>query len=181
MERNLRAKFRHERRLASGEGAADHMRHTVHVLSATDAAAGDAGQSGSAAQPGPAGQPSEQGAASLPGPNGGQWTPAPAIPAPVASVPISSAAPTLARRTMSDSSDNNWAAAAGLSLDDDGAEIPASRVHAFHRRVNEFARVYVSLQADGSEDDLSYIKLINYGQQVATKIVVPRPHGPDPA
>jgi hypothetical protein len=58
-------------------------------------------------------------------------------------------------------------------LDDESTEIPASRVHAFHRRVNEFAQVYVSLQADGSEDDLSYIKLINYGQQVGDVALLP--------
>jgi len=35
-------------------------------------------------------------------------------------------------------------------------------------RVAAFRRVYVSMQNDGTEDDLSYIKVINYGQKVVT-------------
>jgi hypothetical protein len=170
MERNLRAKFRHERRLAAGEGAADHMRHTVHALSATDTVAPTPIQAGASVRI------NESHAVAVPGPSEGEWTappgipspgtPSPTVPAPAAAVPIPMSGPTPTRRTASSSSDHDWAAAAGLSLED--AEIPASRVRAFHQRVNEFARVYVSLQADGSEDDLSYIKLINYGQQVGT-------------
>ena len=41
------------------------------------------------------------------------------------------------------------------------------------RRIKEYQRMYVTLQDDGSEDDLSYIKLINYGQKVVTN----RMHG----
>jgi len=36
----------------------------------------------------------------------------------------------------------------------------------FNQRVLTFQRIYVTLQEDGSEDDLSYIKLINYGDKV---------------
>ena len=36
-----------------------------------------------------------------------------------------------------------------------------------------YARMYVTLQDDGSEDDLSYIKLYNYGGKVVTN----RMHG----
>jgi hypothetical protein len=35
-------------------------------------------------------------------------------------------------------------------------------------RVNDYRKLYVTLQEDGSEDDLSYIKLINYGERVLT-------------
>ena len=34
--------------------------------------------------------------------------------------------------------------------------------------VNDYRKLYVTLQEDGSEDDLSYIKLINYGERVLT-------------
>ena len=40
MERNLRAKIKHERRLAAGERAADHMRHTVQALGVNPPAGG---------------------------------------------------------------------------------------------------------------------------------------------
>ena len=40
-------------------------------------------------------------------------------------------------------------------------------------RIKQYARVYVSLQDDGSEDDLSYMKLYNYGGKVVTN----RMHG----
>ena len=35
-------------------------------------------------------------------------------------------------------------------------------------RANDYRKLYVTLQEDGSEDDLSYIKLINYGERVLT-------------
>ena len=35
-------------------------------------------------------------------------------------------------------------------------------------RVNDYRKLYVTLQEDGSEDDMSYIKLINYGERVLT-------------
>lgn len=36
------------------------------------------------------------------------------------------------------------------------------------KRLLQYSRKYVTLQADGSEDDLCYIKLINYGEKVVT-------------
>jgi broad specificity phosphatase PhoE len=42
-----------------------------------------------------------------------------------------------------------------------------------HIKVKHYARMYVTLQDDGSEDDLSYIKLYNYGGKVITN----RMHG----
>ena len=42
-----------------------------------------------------------------------------------------------------------------------------------YRKVQEYQRMYVTLQDDGSEDDLSYIKLYNYGGKVVTN----RMHG----
>ena len=39
---------------------------------------------------------------------------------------------------------------------------------AWREKVLEFKKLYVTLQNDGSEDDLSYIKLINYGEKVLT-------------
>lgn len=46
---------------------------------------------------------------------------------------------------------------------------PLSRgaLREFNTRVMQFQRIYVTLQEDGSEDDLSYIKLINYGDKVS--------------
>ena len=35
-------------------------------------------------------------------------------------------------------------------------------------KVKQYSRMYVTLQDDGSEDDLSYMKLYNYGQKVVT-------------
>eukprot|EP00967_Tisochrysis_lutea_P045605 scaffold55343_cov37-Tisochrysis_lutea.AAC.2 len=163
LERNLRAKFRHEQRLAAGERAADHMRHTVQALSATaqgNQAAGAGAQAGSASV--------------APEGKGRPWTSAPPVPIPAASIP------TPPRRRMgSNNSDHDWAATmAGISIDE-AEEIPPRVVRAFFKRVNEFARVYVSLQEDGSEDDLSYIKLINYGEQVclaeAAEVALIRP------
>ena len=39
---------------------------------------------------------------------------------------------------------------------------------AWREKVLEFKKLYVTLQNDGSEDYLSYIKLINYGEKVMT-------------
>ena len=39
---------------------------------------------------------------------------------------------------------------------------------AWRRRIDEYRKLYVTLQEDGSEDDLSYIKLYNYGERVLT-------------
>jgi broad specificity phosphatase PhoE len=41
-------------------------------------------------------------------------------------------------------------------------------VHVAQERIKEYSRKFVTLQEDGSEDDVSYIKLINYGQKVIT-------------
>jgi broad specificity phosphatase PhoE len=49
--------------------------------------------------------------------------------------------------------------------------LEALREH--NRRVKLYSRMYVTLQDDGSEDDLSYIKLYNYGGKVVTN----RMHG----
>ena len=38
----------------------------------------------------------------------------------------------------------------------------------WRRRIDEYKKLYVTLQDDGSEDDLSYIKLYNYGERVQT-------------
>ena len=38
----------------------------------------------------------------------------------------------------------------------------------WRRRIDEYRKLYVTLQDDGSEDDLSYIKLYNYGERVQT-------------
>jgi len=38
----------------------------------------------------------------------------------------------------------------------------------WRRRIDEYRKLYVTLQEDGSEDDLSYIKLYNYGERVMT-------------
>ena len=45
-------------------------------------------------------------------------------------------------------------------------ETSADTIREYLRRIKEYQRMYVTLQDDGSEDDLSYIKLINYGQKV---------------
>jgi len=52
-------------------------------------------------------------------------------------------------------------------------ETSPETVKEYLRRIKEYQRMYVTLQDDGSEDDLSYIKLINYGQKVVTN----RMHG----
>ena len=39
---------------------------------------------------------------------------------------------------------------------------------AWREKVQEYKKLYVTMQEDGSEDDLSYIKLINYGERVLT-------------
>jgi len=46
-------------------------------------------------------------------------------------------------------------------------------IRTFNTRVQQYQRMYVTMQDDGSEDDLSYIQLINYGQKVVTN----RMHG----
>uniref|UniRef100_A0A7S0SPL5 6-phosphofructo-2-kinase domain-containing protein n=1 Tax=Mantoniella antarctica TaxID=81844 RepID=A0A7S0SPL5_9CHLO len=38
----------------------------------------------------------------------------------------------------------------------------------WREKVQEYKKLYVTLQDDGSEDDLSYMKLINYGERVLT-------------
>ena len=45
-----------------------------------------------------------------------------------------------------------------------GLHAQALREHNY--KVKAYARMYVTLQDDGSEDDLSYIKLYNYGSKV---------------
>lgn len=52
-------------------------------------------------------------------------------------------------------------------------ELPDECLREFEDRARRFQRIYVSMQEDGSEDDLSYIKLINYGDKVVTN----RMHG----
>lgn len=56
---------------------------------------------------------------------------------------------------------------------DKNAELPPQVYRDFSRRVHAYQRKYVTLQDDGSEDELSYIKLINYGDKVVTN----RMHG----
>ena len=46
-------------------------------------------------------------------------------------------------------------------------EIEAAK-ESWRRRLDEYRKLYVTLQEDGSEDDLSYIKLYNYGERVQT-------------
>ena len=41
-------------------------------------------------------------------------------------------------------------------------------VREYEKRMTHYKRMYVTLQDDGSEDDLSYMKLYNYGQKVVT-------------
>ncbi|KAJ8603535.1 hypothetical protein CTAYLR_004868 [Chrysophaeum taylorii] len=41
-------------------------------------------------------------------------------------------------------------------------------VDAAESRIREFGRAFVTIQDDGSEDDLAYVKLINYGEKVVT-------------
>jgi len=43
-----------------------------------------------------------------------------------------------------------------------------AKVDAAQARIKEFGRSYVTIQDDGSEDDLAYVKLINYGDKVVT-------------
>lgn len=52
-------------------------------------------------------------------------------------------------------------------------ETSAAAMREHHIKVKHYARMYVTLQDDGSEDDLSYIKLYNYGGKVITN----RMHG----
>ena len=35
-------------------------------------------------------------------------------------------------------------------------------------RIERFSQMYVTMQDDGSEDDLSYMKLVDYGRKVIT-------------
>ena len=49
----------------------------------------------------------------------------------------------------------------------------ASALRDHNAKVKQYSRMYVTLQDDGSEDDLSYIKLYNYGSKVVTN----RMHG----
>ena len=44
----------------------------------------------------------------------------------------------------------------------------AAAAERWKERVHEYKKLFVTLQEDGSEDDLSYIKLINYGERVTT-------------
>ena len=56
------------------------------------------------------------------------------------------------------------------------AQPTAAEIREVNQRITEYARSYVTLQADGSEDDLSYIKLIDYGKKVvANRMHVRRP------
>jgi len=43
-----------------------------------------------------------------------------------------------------------------------------AKVNAALSKINDFGRAYVTIQDDGSEDDLAYVKLINYGDKVVT-------------
>ena len=54
----------------------------------------------------------------------------------------------------------------GLCASD--AESVARHESSWRRRIDEYKKLYVTLQEDGSEDDLSYIKLYNYGETVRT-------------
>ena len=58
-------------------------------------------------------------------------------------------------------------------LSDDGARAPSDRelaqkVAATERAIRDYGRYYVTIQDDGSEDDLSYVKLVDYGTKVIT-------------
>lgn len=55
----------------------------------------------------------------------------------------------------------------------DQGEATAADMRNHYNHVKLYQRMYVTLQDDGSEDDLSYIKLINYGGKVVTN----RMHG----
>jgi len=55
----------------------------------------------------------------------------------------------------------------------DQGEATPEDMHNHYKRVQQYQRMYVTLQDDGSEDDLSYIKLYNYGGKVVTN----RMHG----
>lgn len=55
----------------------------------------------------------------------------------------------------------------------DQGEATAHDMKVHYKRVLQFQRMYVTLQDDGSEDDLSYIKLYDYGAKVVTN----RMHG----
>ena len=59
-----------------------------------------------------------------------------------------------------------------LRVDDDGNERPPARLGELIRetelRIRDYGRSYVTIQDDGSEDDLSYVKLIDYGNKVIT-------------
>jgi len=55
----------------------------------------------------------------------------------------------------------------------DQGEATATDMRDHYKRVQQYQRMYVTLQDDGSEDDLSYIKLYNYGGKVVTN----RMHG----
>jgi hypothetical protein len=44
-------------------------------------------------------------------------------------------------------------------------QVEAKLMH-WQKKIVDYQRKYVSMQDDGTEDDLSYIKLINYGEKV---------------
>ncbi|KAH8095961.1 6-phosphofructo-2-kinase [Aureococcus anophagefferens] len=49
-----------------------------------------------------------------------------------------------------------------------GPQQLAGRLRATDRALNEYGRSFVTIQDDGSEDELSYVKLIDYGDKVVT-------------
>jgi len=61
----------------------------------------------------------------------------------------------------------------GKAEAENGDPLPPQALRDFNARVTKYRRMFVTLQEDGSEDDLSYIKLINYGEKVITN----RMHG----
>ena len=48
-------------------------------------------------------------------------------------------------------------------------QVEAKLTH-WQKKIVDYQRKYVSMQDDGTEDDLSYIKLINYGEKVSSRL-----------
>lgn len=58
----------------------------------------------------------------------------------------------------------------------EGCPAPTSeQIEGEMERMDEYARRYVTLQDDGSEDDLAYVKVGNYGRKVSLPTCLPPP------
>ena len=81
--------------------------------------------------------------------------------------PVVADEPVLEESAAEDSEENP----PGLPSSENGKKkqkLLEAKVEAALAKISDFGRAYVTIQNDGSEDDLAYVKLINYGDKVVT-------------